>query len=77
MNTREPIIVWAFEDAPPNLRKLSRNGGDEDWLVELPPKYAAAGYLPLWIERLDTCLTPQRIAHPDMDGWEVIIGSHA
>ena len=30
-------VVWRFEDAPPELRKLSSHGGDEDWLLLFPP----------------------------------------
>ncbi len=32
----EPIRVWRFDDAPEELRALSTNGGDEDWLAVLP-----------------------------------------
>lgn len=30
------IRVWAFEDAPQYLQKLSPHGGDEDWLALVP-----------------------------------------
>ena len=30
------IITWKFYDAPGELRALSTNGGDEDWLTILP-----------------------------------------
>jgi hypothetical protein len=30
------IKVWRFQDAPQRLRKLSRHGGDEDWIVLVP-----------------------------------------
>lgn len=30
------IKVWRFEDAPEEYRKLSENGGDEDWLALIP-----------------------------------------
>ena len=33
-----PIRIWQFRDAPLKYRKLSRNGGDEDWLAVVPKK---------------------------------------
>jgi hypothetical protein len=32
-----PWLVWPFHDAPPVLRALSQNGGDEDWILVLSP----------------------------------------
>lgn len=32
-----PWLVWPFADAPPELRALSRNGGDEDQILVLSP----------------------------------------
>jgi len=34
------IRVWAWKDAPEELKALSQHGGDEDWLALLPPKHA-------------------------------------
>lgn len=42
----EPITVWAFYDAPPELAALSGNGGDEDWLAEVPPNHHTYGNPP-------------------------------
>lgn len=30
------IQVWRFKDAPEEYRKLSTNGGDEDWVAFVP-----------------------------------------
>jgi len=30
------VVVWPFGEAPLELRNLSLNGGDEDWLVVVP-----------------------------------------
>lgn len=70
-----PIIVWRFEDAPENLRNLSTNGGDEDWIAIIPPHLREA-YIS-WIETgsFDSCHTPQVIQRKD--GSVVYIGSHA
>lgn len=34
------IYVWRFEEAPEEYRRLSDNGGDEDWLVLVPSHVA-------------------------------------
>lgn len=34
------ILVWRFQDAPPEYRALSDHGGDEDWLAFLPDEVA-------------------------------------
>jgi hypothetical protein len=69
-------IVWSFYDAPKELRELSTNGGDEDWLVELPPnlhQYIGWG----WIDRISSCGDPDTHEHPIKQGWKVLIGSHS
>jgi len=33
---KEPILVWRFEDAPPEYKVFSVNGGDQDWLARVP-----------------------------------------
>lgn len=73
--TTEPILVWRFEDAPEQLRALSPHGGDEDWLVEVPP--GVLNCTPLWLERIDTCLDPSEHPHPFKEGWVIYIGAHA
>lgn len=42
------IQVWRWEDAPEHLKKLSDNGGDEDW-VALVPFGLDESYIP-WLE---------------------------
>lgn len=32
-----PWFLWPFDKAPEALRALSQNGGDEDWILVLPP----------------------------------------
>lgn len=34
-----PIMVWEFNDAPKEIREMSRNGGDEDWIAYTPLHY--------------------------------------
>jgi hypothetical protein len=42
------IRVWRFEDAPSRLRKLSRCGGDEDWVIYVPKAVALVGEREGW-----------------------------
>lgn len=66
------FIVWAWRDAPEELRKLCcLNGGDEDWLV-LTEKEPA--YVPSWVEHLDTCVDPDVYV---LDRVVLYVGSHA
>lgn len=36
MNNKYLIKVWPFEHAPDKYKKLSQNGGDEDWIAFVP-----------------------------------------
>jgi len=71
------IRVWRFADAPKELKDLSRNGGDEDWLALLPPKFKND-----WIGWMDTgtpfgCCNVDTYEHPELPGFTIRIGSHA
>lgn len=70
----EPILVWEYYEAPEELQ-ISTNGGDEDWIAEVPPSYK---YTPSWIESspFGICCT-DRYDHPTKEGWTIFIGSHA
>lgn len=71
------LILWAFRDAPEELRALSEHGGDEDWLLLIPPKHAD-GYFP-WAEDCGWmgCAGVDEYAHPTLEGWRVRIGAHS
>jgi hypothetical protein len=67
-----PIMVWPFHEAPPALRALSRNGGDEDWLALLPDDD-----VPQWMDEggpYGCCSVDE---HRLPDGRLVVIGCHA
>lgn len=71
----EPIRVWAYHSAPEALQ-ISTNGGDEDWLAEVPPEKDYK-----WVEWLDygtfgVCCIDE-LPHPTKEGWRIFIGSHA
>jgi len=75
----EPILVWRFEQAPEQLRELSNNGGDEDWIAEVPPSLANE-YIG-WLESGSSfgCFDVSEYDHPSQEkaGWKVYIGAHA
>jgi len=36
---KRPILIWFFDDAPEEFRRMSTCGGDEDWVALIPPHY--------------------------------------
>lgn len=77
VNAPKHIRVWQFEDAPEELRSLSRHGGDEDWLALVPPALSDA-WIP-WLESgrgFGVC-DVSRHEHPELPGFVVFIGAHA
>jgi len=75
--TTEPIRVWRYEDAPKELQDLSSNGGDEDWLAEVPPSFREA--FVWWLEPGTPfgCSGVEVKDHPAKPGWQIHIGSHS
>jgi hypothetical protein len=79
MNTSKnlPIMVWPFQAAPQDLKDLSDNGGDEDWLVLVPPglveEFLRYG-VPSWVDAMGACGVDE---HTLVDGSKVFIASHA
>lgn len=79
LDNPDVIHVWDFDKAPTELKALSTNGGDEDWLVLVPPAYKDR-YMNCqhWINSLGSCGEPDE--HTVIIGgeeWTVFIGSHA
>ena len=73
--TKEPIQVWAFYEAPQEYRDMSPHGGDEDWVAVLPAHMR--GGVPFWMEggsRFGCCDVSE---HKLPDGRVVCIGAHA
>lgn len=72
-----PIAVWRFEQAPKDLQRLSQNGGDEDWLAEVPPHLVGDDIG--WMDQGTRfgCCDVDEFPHPWRPGWVVRIGSHA
>lgn len=76
-NTPNHIRIWRWQDAPDELKALSRNGGDEDWVALVPPILADE-----WIPWMDDGTSFGRCdvseyEHPELPGYKIRIGSHA
>ncbi len=71
--TSEPILVWRFENAPEEYRKLSQHGGDEDWVAVIP----AGEVRPYWTDSGSGFGCCDVSEHRLEDGRLVLIGAHA
>jgi len=69
------IRIWPWKSAPPQFRKLSNNGGDEDWIVYIPQEHLSDVDHSLWLDNIDSCAEPQKIQLKNGD-W-IFIGSHS
>lgn len=73
------IYVWEFHKAPEIFQSLSGNGGDEDWLVLIPPSMTKHGppYI-AWCEDYSPNFGCAGVEVIDIgEGWQIRIGSHA
>ena len=70
----EYIKVWRFEDAPKKYQRLSKCGGDEDWIAVVP--LSMYGDYIGWLESGGSfgCCGVDKFKTKD---GEVYIGSHA
>jgi len=71
------VKVYRYQDAPDHLKKLSTNGGDEDWIAVIPENLAEE-YFP-WMEEgtVFGCCCVDEYEHPFYPGCKVRIGCHA
>ena len=76
-NKPNHIRVWRFYDAPDELKQLSTNGGDEDWVALIPPKFAD-DYIS-WMEPGGPfgCCDVNEYTHPELPEYVVRIGCHS
>lgn len=71
---KEPIKIWHFKDAPKKYRKLSTNGGDEDYLAFIPEHYKNE-YFPFLEEGTNFgCFSVDKV---EVNGGIILIGSHS
>lgn len=71
---KSAIRVWRFGDAPEELRKLSDNGGDEDWVALLPEGWPKERSI-AWAQA-GTPFGPS-VDEYEWNGRVVLIGSHS
>lgn len=67
------IIIWPFDSAPQELKDLSSNGGDEDWIA-VAPHSIMNNVMFLEAGSSFGCCRVQEI---EVGRWCVKIGSHA
>lgn len=68
--SHQAVLVWTWESAPEEFRALSTSGGDEDYVMYVPPG----------VDVFDSLynLSPwSNYRHKQLDGSEIVIGSHA
>ena len=79
MDSSKAILVWPWDEAPEDLKKIASQGGDEDWLIFVPKELVEEWLnrygTPHWIERTAACCDPDRFDLPD--GSVLYVGSHA
>lgn len=66
------LAMWRFEQAPPLLAALSQHGGDEDWVVLIPPDF---GELPFWMSE-GTSFASSVDIYDLPEGWQLLISAH-
>lgn len=75
---RPPIQVWAYDEAPAELREPVDSCGDEDYLALVPPGYGDPdvwGRWPRWLEHPH--FAGYRVKHyAQPDGSTVVVGWH-
>ena len=67
------VVVWRFDEAPAELRRLSPHGGDEDWLAVLPPGQT----MPVWMAPGSAFGCCDVSEFELLDGSTVCIGAHS
>lgn len=68
------IKIYKFNDAPEELKKLSTNGGDEDWIAIIPPSLQDE-YIP-WFEEGNSFGCFKVEEYMLGNGDKVLIGCH-
>jgi len=69
------IKIWPWKTAPKKYKKLSDNGGDEDWVVYVPGEYLAEVENSIWLTATSSTADPQKILLESGD--YIFIGSHS
>ena len=73
LDPTKTILIWRWEDAPEEYRKMSTHGGDEDWVAFVPKELAKE-----YIRFLDEGIFDNAVDNIIISGvGAVIIGAHA
>lgn len=70
----DPMRIWRFYDAPEEWQRMFDQGGDEDYLAEIPPDYEQDALIE---SRTFGCCDIIKNNHPTKPGWFIYIGTHA
>jgi hypothetical protein len=79
-NVIEPIKIWRFEDAPLKYQDMSINGGDEDWVAEIPAQHYKKYGIPTFMlegSSFGYCSVDEFDYELNGDKYKIVIGSHA
>ena len=71
------IFIWRYHNAPQELKDLSVNGGDEDWLVIMKEEVQDQYYIPFLEEGLSGGIGCCCVDYFKMGDYLMAIGSHA
>jgi hypothetical protein len=74
MMDAQAITIWAYEDAPEDLRSLAKTDKPA-WLALIPRTYADYHDL-FWLEHIDILHDPEEHPHPSLSEYQVWIGRH-
>jgi hypothetical protein len=72
------VKIFEFKNAPQELKLLSCNGGDEDWIAILPNDFND-GFRPFWLEEGTSfgCCCVDEYEHPNYPNCKILIGCHS
>lgn len=72
--SKDHISVWPFRQAPSDIKELTSQGDDEDWVVFIPKALAVSDNpKPFWIEATDSMREPVQI---EVEDGTFFVGCH-
>lgn len=71
---KKTVMLWDWDDAPPELKALSPHGGDEDWVALVPTNYRESS--PVLYSLLERWTDNEPSVHETQWG-KVYIAAHA
>jgi hypothetical protein len=73
----DPIVVWAWEDTPEEIRGAFDDHDDMDWVAFVPPQYFDRDIG--WMREGSSfgCCSVRDYPHPHEPGYVIRVGYHA